>query len=151
MISELPEFRWGKEYEMAVDGNWLFTFQGDRRIKLNLPIHGNASFRDRAHREWARLEDDELVIRDQYSWDGPTHSPAFKKAMLPSAIHDVLYQFLNTEHMRERIDKATADLLFYHAMKTTGFWLRGPYYHVVKKLGHLYLRDRSNVHSVLLP
>lgn len=151
MITELPAFRWGKEYEMATDGRWLFTFQGDRRIKLNLPIKGNVSFQDKAYREWARLENDELVIRDQYSWDGPTHSPAFKKAMLPSAIHDVLYQFLNTPHMRDRIDKTTADLLFYHAMKVTGFWLRGPYYHAVRKFGHFYLRDNETLQSVLLP
>lgn len=151
MITTLPPFHKGDHYEPTPASQWWFRLRRNITVDLNLPLHGSVSFRDSSCREWARLDDDALTIRAGYSWDGATCAPNFKVVMLPSLIHDVLYQFLQTDAMRDRIDRKTADLLFYHAMKAQGFILRGPYYHAVRKFGHLYLRDNPPVHSVITP
>lgn len=152
MISALPPFRLNEHYSDTPTSLYWFRLIDDVTVDFKLPIHGNVSFRDNENsREWALLQDDHLTIRKDYAWDGPTMAPRFDKVMLPSLVHDVLYQFLKTKAMRDRIDRAAADLLFYHAMRVNGFLLRGPYYHAVRKFGHLYLRDDNPVHSVILP
>ena len=151
MIESLPPFKRGQHYEPTPSSGYWFRLKREITVDLGLPIYGKVSFLDAKGKAWARLDDDALTIAAGYSWDGATCTPNFQRTMLPSLIHDVLYQFLATEHMRPRIDKHSADLLFYHAMKLTGFILRGPYYQAVRQFGHLYLRDDNKTRSVLLP
>jgi hypothetical protein len=148
MITALPPFVRGVHYDATPLANYWFRLKHRVTIDLNMPIYGTVSFRDESH-EWARLHDDALTIPAGYAWDGPTCALRLEKAMLPSLIHDVLYQFLSTPDMRDRIDRKKADLLFYHAMKANGFLLRGPYYQAVKRFGHLFIKEH-NVHSVII-
>ena len=150
MISQIPPFSQGFEY-IRTDGQWPFVLTADVHVRFDLPLFGNVSFRDKTGREWARFVGPVLIIREDYAWDGPTCAPKLRSAMLASLVHDVLYQFLFTDGMRCRLTKEDADVALYDIMRLQGSWLRGVFYFAVKTLGGAYLKDRNNVHSVVLP
>jgi hypothetical protein len=149
MISSAPPFLEGEHYHRRA-GRWVYVVEDPVDIVFDLLLFGTVSFRDSSGREWARFTGNVLTVREGYAWDGPTSAPKFRGAMLASLVHDVLYQFLFTEHMRVRISKEDADNAFYDIMRLERFALRGVYYFAVKSFGKCYLRDRNNVHSVLI-
>ena len=150
MISQIPPFAHGFEY-IRTDGAWPFVLTADVHVRFDLPLFGNVSFRDKTGREWARFVGPVLIIREDYAWDGPTCAPKLKSAMLASLVHDCLYQFHYTEGMKRRITKEQADIALYDIMRLQGSWFRGIFYAAVKMIGGGYLKDRNNVHSVVLP
>lgn len=147
MIADLQPFEEGLAY--ARGNVWSWHLLDDLRVRLLFPPPDNISFRDRHDREWLRIQDGHLIVRAGYACDGCTNAPTTARNIRAAFLHDALYQFLATNHMP--ISKDQADLIFYEAMRHDRFLLRGPYYHAVRLLGHLYLQDRNMVFSRIIP
>lgn len=73
-----------------------------------------------------------LTIRTGYAWDGPSgptwDSPA---AMLPSCVHDALYELMRLGFLYRKPSRRRADLLFYQLLRAEGMGrIRAGYYFV---------------------
>jgi len=150
MISELPDFLLGQHYR---DGgrDWRFTTLEQVTVRLDLPLSDVISFRDRNGTEWARFTKNKLTIRAKYSWDGC--SPKKRFAMLwlgtpdphctrlASLVHDVLYQFIATDHFP--LSRKQCDAAFYDVMYLQRFLLAGMFHQAVRTFGGLYVANNS--------
>lgn len=88
---------------------------------------------------WITLDRDGLLtILAGYAWDGAS-GPTLdgKSAVMPSLIHDVLYQLIGLGFLDARTVKPYADDLFGRLLEQCGmpWWRRGPWHAAVKWFG----------------
>lgn len=139
------------ELVYVAGGDYRFRLTADYSLRLNTGWRGYHEFYD-GDACWMILRDDVLTIKSGYSWDGC--SPCWKvfgkwigtptpaSAVVPSLIHDGLYQWLGVECAPW--DKKDADAVFYNLMREHHFLLKGTYHGAVYALGAAFRRIFPN-------
>lgn len=126
---------------------WRFRLTADFVINLGCGWIVTHEFYDRG-KQIGRLIGDELTIFEGYAWDGC--SPAWRvfgvwigtptplPALIPSLVHDMLYQFMSVSCVPW--DKRQADEIFWNLMVEKNFPLKGTYHGAVAIFGAVYRR-----------
>lgn len=155
MIREIPAFVQDEHYRQNRGGRYRFTLLDSVTVRIDHPGQNDLPnpilFRDNQGIEWARWCKGKLHIRPHYSWDGC--SPKARFAMLwlgtpdppctrlASLVHDVLYQFIATQHFPW--SRAQADACFYDIMKLSGFLMAGTFHGAVRMFGGLFVANQA--------
>ncbi|MEC7119314.1 MAG: hypothetical protein VXW65_05350 [Pseudomonadota bacterium] len=80
----------------------------------------------------------ELTIKAGYAWDGITGVPDLNSMLLPSLVHDALYQLMREGHLPQSA-RTYADELFRDLCRERTYpWLAQLAYHVVNLFGARY-------------
>jgi hypothetical protein len=147
IVELIPQFILGKEY-IELPNKHFSTYrfrynQNETKVVLKKHTGLFANFRDAKRNRWLRIEDNTLIVYNQYAWNGCSPkrcvlgiwvgTPDTKTNILASGIHDALVQFINTIHFP--FTKEEIDLIFYEIMVLSGFLLANQYYWAVKKYG----------------
>lgn len=141
MKSARSEFLW------TTGPKWRFCLTEDFTICLGTGWLGYHEFYH-GGALWGVLRGDVLTIKKDFAWNGCSPAwrifgrwvgtPTPRSAMVPSLIHDFLYQFLDLECAPW--DKRQADHIFYNLMVEYEFCLRGTYHGTVAALGAAFRR-----------
>jgi hypothetical protein len=155
MIRELPVFVRDEQYRENRGGRYRFTTLDSITVHLDLPSNTFPDpilFYDKNGIEWARLVKNKLHIRPHYSWDGCSPKARFTFlwlgtpdphcTRLASLVHDVLYQFIATDHFP--FSRFQCDAAFYDIMKLSGFLLAGTFHGAVRLWGGLFAANQKN-------
>ena len=136
MIQTAPEFVEGKEFRRNRDRKWRYTTLVPIQVIIDARINRSIVFTDEDGKIWAGMEKvgfkTLLTIVKGYSWDGATCAPDFNQ-QLAALVHDVLYQFLHTEHFP--FSRRECDDAFYDLMKLSKFPLARVYRRAVRIFG----------------
>lgn len=151
MISFAPMFREGREYGPGL-GGWRFTTLREIAVWTDLPLKERIAFIDKQGIERARFTGRLLTIAADYSWDGCSPKGRFAglwvgtpdppPTRIASLVHDVLYQFMATEHMplsRKQIDAA-----FYDLLRLSKFPAAGTFHGAVRIFGGLFSMNNGS-------
>ena len=96
-----------------------------------------AKFNTAAKTEWYEIDQDSIVISENYAWDGPS-GPTLdtSNAMRGSLIHDALYQAIRTGDLLMKHRKI-ADKIFRQVLKEDGMnvFRRNLWYWCVRRFG----------------
>jgi hypothetical protein len=151
MTTTIPAFDLGIDYrEMhPEEGKRRWRWQSTRRNVLPLArdtgVH--AAFLDGRGIERGRLEGDELIAHSDYAWNGCTPkrwvpvlgwvgTPDHERNLQASFWHDLLSQFLATEHLP--FSQGQVDRIFLEIMVWNRFRWSNLYHGAVLDFGPLY-------------
>lgn len=81
-----------------------------------------------------------ISIMPPYRWDGATCAPDFESVLLPSLVHDILYDAIKSGYI---LTFEIADAIFMSLMKETDFPLKNTYYSAVRRFGEWCRKDLS--------
>lgn len=81
-----------------------------------------------------------ITIMPPYRWDGATCAPDFEKVLLPSLVHDILYDAIKSGYI---LTFEVADAIFISLMRETDFPLKNTYYSAVRRFGEWCREDLS--------
>jgi hypothetical protein len=164
----VPEFKSPSNYvelRGGKSGNYRFTLNSNVRVNLWLlagitrippicPDGKRIEFSDADGRTWATLDGSGvLTIMSGYSWNGCSPkwwafgrwwgTPDPVCTHLASLVHDVLYQFGNTDHFP--INREACDMVFYNIMIacSANKDFAGTYYGAVCKLGCRFFKKND--------
>lgn len=98
-------------------GNKKYKYELRRHITFGLPIEFTTTF---GNQYLFVLKGGSWVqVRESYAWDGASFFPDFANCLIPSLIHDVLYQLLR-EGKAGNVTRSIADEIFYRACRRCG-------------------------------
>lgn len=145
----LPEFAEGIHYEQLKGGRYRFRLLDD--IEIRLPVLANhrnhVSFRDYTGKEWMRINRDVVTVRSGYAWNGCSPclwipfigwvgTPTPYPVILPSLVHDALYQFVWCQFFP--ITLSQCDRVFFDLMVANKFRRSNTYYGAVMDFGKFF-------------
>jgi hypothetical protein len=135
-----------KNFYKGPDDKGIYTTTEDITLDVILPstVKAILSPKVELYKEYTSIQKKEtvykLLIKKGYRWDGPS-GPTLDtdNFMLPSLVHDALYQLLRTTEFginAQEVRKA-ADRILYELCRSEGMsWLRAKYVHFfVRKFG----------------
>ncbi len=147
-----------RKLKPITEGNRKYRYitTKDISIKLIGPLskHATVYFRDGSGKCWAYILEGYIHITEGYAWNGcsPKYfigtesfgkwigTPDFEKTILPSLVHDVLFQFGSAGHYKME----DANLIFYDLMEAENFLLAEVYYVAVQKLGIAFFGKKDD-------
>lgn len=148
----------GTDYEKT-KGSKVYRFVTKRIIATPLPFfHRNAAFCDGSGRVWATIEEGILYISQGYAWNGCSPkrkvlgvwigTPDTASNVHASLVHDVLFQFSATKHLR--FTRWEVNNIFRSIMRKDRFPLSEQYYRAVMRFGKDFWKKDKTVHSKAL-
>jgi hypothetical protein len=135
-----------RKYRFATNTELEFPLFG------HLATHPDCVFSENG-KEWARITEGFLYIAPNYAWDGCTPkkyigipplgawvgTPDFEETILPSLVHDVLFQFAKVG----KYSFDSANYQFYIMMVKKDFKLASVYYKAVNDFGSKFWKKRD--------
>lgn len=135
------------DFHWTTGPEWRFCLTADFTICLGTGWPGYHEFYDN-EKLWGVLRGDVLTIKSGYAWNGASPAwylcgrwigtPTPPSAMVPTLIHDLLFQFMDVRCAPW--DRRQADNIFFNLMAQYRFRLKGTYHGAVAILGSLYRR-----------
>lgn len=117
-----PEFiegiHWRKLTAMERNGRpWKYKLLQDITVRFERPIcFGNYYLHDGNGDHWGTISPLFIMVSAGYAWNGSSCSPDLPGVLLPSVVHDLLYQFSGVNHFP--FSRTFADNLFFDLATT---------------------------------
>lgn len=158
-----PEFHQDIEYTELRGGVYRFKLLQPISVRIDqLKNYKHfISFRDGKNVEWAHIYRDLLSISKDYAWNGASPkwwvpllgwvgTPDPEATRMATLVHDVLYQFINTEHFPLNVEES--NMIFYQIMRAHDFRFSNTYFGAVQDFGKRFADDppKNGEHSVMV-
>lgn len=141
-MQEITLYKGNYKYQLYKERIFQLGFEPGESIFDNVPF--SQIYFSKAHGRYVDCcgfihlwANGRLVLLRGYGWDGVTWFPDLAKLIIPSLVHDALYQLirngiLSLDPFREEADKQLNQMCRDRKMMA---WLAGSIYYVVRMLG----------------